>query len=189
MAGSITRRPLPALISLVALLLLTALVWWRVMNRDDTTSAAAKPCPAASTSASAAAAPRTLPPPRTIDVLVLNATTRSGIATKARATLLADGFRATRRATNDDLSTNKVTGQGQIRFDAAKKPAALLLQYYFPGAQLTQVSAASEQVTVSLGPKYTSVQPQKTVAARLAADKVTLTTAAATPSPSASPSC
>lgn len=188
MAGSITRRPLPALISLVALLLLTALVWWRVMNRDDSTSAAAKPCPAPSTSASATV-PRALPPQRTIDVLVLNATTRSGIATKARATLVADGFRSTRRATNDDLSTNKVTGQGQIRFSAAKKPAALLLQYYFPGAQLTQVSAASEQVTVSLGPKYTSVQPRKTVAARLAADKVTLTTAAPTPAASPSRTC
>ncbi|WP_375485941.1 LytR C-terminal domain-containing protein [uncultured Jatrophihabitans sp.] len=185
MASTVTRRPLPALIALVALLLLTALVWWRVMNRDGGSSADAKNCPtpsAASTSSTptGTAAPRTLPPQRTVDVLVLNATTRNGIAGKARTALLADGFRSTLRA-NDDDSKNKVTGTAQIRYSAANKPGAQLLQYYFPGAQLLQVSTPSEQVTVSLGPRYSAVQSQKAVTARLAADKVTLTTAAPTP--------
>jgi hypothetical protein len=187
MASTITRRPLPALISLVALLLLTALVWWRVMNRDDGgSSAQAKTCPTP-TATVAAAAPRTLPPQKSIDVLVLNATTRSGIASKARTTLLADGFTSSLRATND-TSTAKVTGPAQIRFSAANKPAALLLQYYFPGAALSQTTTTSAQVTVALGPTYTSIQPQKTVAARLAADKVTLTTAAPAPAATTSSS-
>ena len=182
MASTVTRRPLPALIALLALLLLTALVWWRVANRDDGTSAAAtRTCAAPSTTA---AAPRTLPPQKAVDVLVLNATTRSGIAGKARTVLLADGFRSTQRAGNDPQA-KKVTGLAQIRYSAANKPGALLLQYYFPGAQLVQVSTASAQVTVSLGPSYKSVQSQKAVTARLTAEKVTLTTA--TPAPSATP--
>ena len=188
MASTITRRPLPALISLVALLLLTALVWWRVMNRDTGESQAqARTCPTP-TATVAAAAPRTLPPQKSVDVLVLNATAKSGIATKARTTLLADGFTSSLRATND-TSTAKVTGPAQIRYSAANKPGALLLQYYFPGATLTQVSTATAQVTVALGPTYTAVQPQKTVAARLAADKVTLTTAAPTPAATTSSGC
>ncbi|WP_375502780.1 LytR C-terminal domain-containing protein [uncultured Jatrophihabitans sp.] len=188
MASTTTRRPLPALIALLALLLLTALVWWRVANRNDDSSAAkAKTCPTPSTSVTSTA-PRTLPPQKSVDVLVLNATTRSGLAGKVRTTLLADGFRSTQRASND-LTKNKVTGSAQIRFTPDKKPAALLLQYYFPGAQLVQQTAVSAQVTVSLGPKYTAVQPQKTVAARLAADKVTLTTVTPTPAASSATSC
>src|SRR3982750_2962517 len=35
MASTLLRRPLPALIALFALLLLTALVWWRVLHRAD----------------------------------------------------------------------------------------------------------------------------------------------------------
>ena len=188
MASTFTRRPLPALIALLALLLLTALVWWRVMNRDGGTSSAdAKNCPTPSTASTSAtstgaAAARTLPPQKTVDVQVLNATTRNGIAGKARTALLADGFQSTLRA-NDDMTKNKVTGTAQIRFSAANKPGAELLQYYFPGAQLLQVSTPSQQVTVSLGPRYTAVQSQKAVTARLAADKVRLTTA--TPAPTA----
>ena len=185
MASTITRRPLPALIALLALLLLTALVWWRVTNRDDSTpSAAAKTCTSPTTSA---AGPRTLPLPKSVDVLVLNSTSRNGIATKARKTLMADGFRSTLKAA-DDTSTSKVVGTAQIRYSAANKLGAQLLQYYFPGAQLVLSQTASAQVTVSLGPTYTAVQSPKAVAARLAADKVTLTTTTPSPSPSASSS-
>ena len=186
MASTITRRPLPALIALLALLLLTALVWWRVTNRDDSTSSAtAKTC---TSPTSSAAGPRTLPPPKSVDVLVLNATKRNGIAGKARKTLMSDGFRSSLPAA-DDAATAKVTGVGQIRYSADNRSGALLLKYYFPGTQLVQSPTASAQVTVSLGPTYTAVQSPKAVAARLAADKVTLTTATPAPAASSSSSC
>ena len=188
MASTITRRPLPALIALLALLLLTALVWWRVSNRDDSSSTAtAKTCPTPTATVSTAT-PRTLPPQKSVDVLVLNATTKSGLAGKARTALLADGFRSSLPA-NDDTSKNKPTGSAQIRYSADNRLGALLLQYYFPGAQLVQVPTTSAQVTVSLGPKYTAVLPRKAVAAKLAADKITLSTATPTPAPSSSTSC
>jgi len=57
-----TRRPIPALICLLALTLLTALVWWRVINRDsahDTKSSSCTPGPVANT----------LPSPRLISLV------------------------------------------------------------------------------------------------------------------------
>ncbi len=181
MASTITRRPLPALIALLALLALTALVWWRVTNRDDATpSAASSTCTAPSTSSSVAA-PRTLPLQGSIDVAVLNAKGTNGLAGKVRTTLMADGFRSSRPA-SDDPKKSSVTGVGQIRYSAANLPGAQLLQYYFPGARLVLLSTPSAQVTVSLGPNYTTLQPQRAVTAALAANKITQ---AATATPSA----
>ena len=44
MASTTVRRPLPALIALLALLLLTGIVWWRVINRNDAEDSSAS-CP------------------------------------------------------------------------------------------------------------------------------------------------
>ena len=93
MAGSLVRRPLPALIALFALLLLTALVWWRVMNRDSHKDAAQPTCPTPTPTESA----DTLPAPAAVTVQVLNGTfktkkPRSGIAGKVSTALEKDGF-------------------------------------------------------------------------------------------------
>ena len=70
MASSLVRRPLPALIALFALLLLTALVWWRVLHRADSTAALPN-CP---TPTPTAPPTQTLPAPPTVTVQVLNGT-------------------------------------------------------------------------------------------------------------------
>src|ERR1700735_5311564 len=94
-----TRRPLPALVFLVALSLLTALVWWRVLNRGDSSqSAGARP--SCSPSTHAAPVVTVLPRPNTISVQVLNSTDRNGIAKAAQSALSHDGFSTPVKDTN-----------------------------------------------------------------------------------------
>lgn len=192
MAGTVTRRPLPALIALLALLLLTALVWWRVSGRDSgSSSASSTSCPTPTPSVTAPA-PATLPPPSSIQLTVLNATSRAGIASKARAAFLKLGFKSPTPAANDQTSyRSKVTGGGQIRYSPPGKNAARLLTYYLPGAALFPVPGTSSTITVALGPTYTAVASQRTVDAALAAAHLTIssTAPAPAPSPSGSPTC
>jgi LytR cell envelope-related transcriptional attenuator len=194
MASTVTRRPLPALIALLALLLLTALVWWRVSSRDSGSSAASTRCATPSASTTAAPPPSTLPPPSSIQLTVLNATSRSGIASKARTAFVRLGFKSPTPAANDQTSyRRKVTGGGQIRYSPPGKDAARLLTYYLPGASLLPVPGTSPTITVALGPKFTAVASQRTVNAALAAAHLTISSAAPTPTSSAtasgSPSC
>src|SRR5690348_13233861 len=111
MAGTVTRRPLPALVALLALLLLTALVWWRVLNRgtgngpEAAGGATHSVCPTPTPTRTATRA--TLPAPADVTVWVLNATRRSGIAGKAQATLVRDGFHAAKAASNDHKHLGK----------------------------------------------------------------------------------
>lgn len=192
MAGTVTRRPLPALIALLALLVLTALVWWRVSSRDSGASGAASThCPTPSASVTAPAS-NTLPPPSSIQLTVLNATSRAGIASKARAAFIKLGFKSPTPAANDQTTyRSKVTGGGQIRYSPPGKDAARLLTYYLPGAALFPVPGTSPTITVALGPKFTAVASQRTVNTALAAAHLTISTTAPTPtpSPSGSPSC
>src|SRR5690606_2284825 len=110
------RHPLPALIFLLALCLLTALVWWRVINRDGPESTAAQRCP----STAATGASGLLPNPASVTVLVLNSTDRSGIAAGARTALLAAGFRIPDPARNDAQefggTGNPVPETAEIRY-------------------------------------------------------------------------
>lgn len=186
MANTITRRPLPALVSLIALLALTALVWWRVIDRDNGTGAktvhrsTAAPC----TTAPAAAPTRTLGPAPTVTVRVLNSTSRAGIAGKARSDLLAAGFKIPDPAGNDKASVT-ITGPAQIRYGSAGADGARLLSYYFPGAKLTLVkSTHSATVTVSLGDTYTKVASAAQVRAAMSAHRVTVAPATSSTHPS-----
>jgi hypothetical protein len=173
---------LPALISLLALLLLTALVWWRVMHRGGGSDTVA-PCPTPT------AAAATLPAPARITVQVLNATKRNGIATKARTTLVSDGFNVPDAAANDSPNAN-VPGTAEIRFGPTAKQGATLLRYYFPGARMVATQSKTATVVVSLGAKYRSVASTTAVQAALKHDKVEVGTATSTSSgPSPSPSC
>ena len=173
-----TRRPLPALIALLALLLLTALVWWRVLHRGGTSSAAT-PCHTQSARA-------TLPAPSSVVVLVLNATNRSGIAARARTVLVSDGFLIPKPAANDKHSV-KVPEVAQIRFGPKARKAATLLHYYFPGAALVANASRSGVVTVSLGAKYRGVASRSAVEATLQRERIALV--GSTPSPSPGATC
>ncbi len=182
MASTLTRRPLPALVALLALLLLTALVWWRVLHRDTGGGSGAASCPTAT------AASATLPAPARITVSVLNATKRTGIAARARTTLVADGFNVPRAAANDSPKA-KVPGVAEIRYGPKAKTAATMLRYYFPGARMVATQGTTSTVVVSLGAKYRSVATPTTVQAALrradiALDAPASDSAGASPSPS-----
>ena len=119
MSSPTKRRPLPALVLLIALTLLTALVWWRVLHRDNGHAAAGGKCP---TPASSAAV---LPRPATVDVSVLNSTTRTGLARTTATTLTKLGFKVAGYG-NDNPKVH-VAGVAEIRFGPDQKKDATLL--------------------------------------------------------------
>lgn len=181
MASTVKRRPLPALIALLALLLLAGLVWWRVLGRDDDKHAAATPCPTVTPSV-------VLPAPSGVTLAVLNSTTRSGIAGKARTVLTEIGFNVPSAAGNDSpKSLNKIKTVGQIRYGPAQAKGARLVAYYLPGATLVPTRSTSATVVVSLGTKYRGVASAASVQARLKQHNTIAGTPA--PEPSAPQSC
>ena len=183
------RRPLPALVFLVALSLLTALVWWRVIHRGSGSSGASHCTSAPSTSAPAVpTGGATLPTPAAVTVRVVNSTARSGIATKARAVLERDGFRVPDRAANDTAGA-RIAGVAEIRYGNGHLADAKLLAYYFPTATLKLTPAAGDTVVVSLGRGYKRVATQAEVRDALQRDRVSQGSVAPTPSPTSSAPC
>lgn len=182
MPSTVTRRPLPALVALVGLLLLTAIVWWRVLHRGSSADGAAKPCPTPTVTATA-----TLPPPAQVTVDVLNSTKRNGIATRARTLLASAGFNTPHAAGNDNPKVH-VTGIAEIRYGPAGRSGAQLLSYYLPGAKLVPTSSRTATVVVSLGQRYKGVASQRTVTTELQTHKIALATTSPTPHSTASPS-
>lgn len=179
--GTPLRRPVPALVALLALLLLTGLVWWRVLNRDAGAGSAAN-CPTATHTPAAV-----LPDPSGVTVQVLNSTNRNGIASKARSTLVADGFKSPNPAANDKPRV-KIRGVAEIRYGKRGRDGAKLLHYYFPGARLVRSKAKSATVVVSLGRKYRGVAAPSAVQAALRRKDIGLDGAASS-QPTASPTC
>ncbi len=167
MARATPRRPLPALIFLLALSLLTALVWWRVINRanDDNKPTASGACPSASS-----AAVTSVPAPSAVTVTVLNSTDRSQLAATTTDTLKKYGFTVGLPA--NDSSGAAVAGVADIRYGPAGAAAATLLSYYFPGASLNAAQRTDDQVVVSLGTRFTAVATPSAVAQALAAKHI-----------------
>jgi hypothetical protein len=150
-----TRRPVPALVSLAALLVLTGLVWWRVLHRDDG-SAGATGCPTPTASATATIT-ATLPAPASVTVQVLNATNRGGLAAQTRTALAGVGFLVPSPAGNDKPNLGKIKGVAEIRYGPKGAPGAKLLSYYVPGAQLKPVKSTTATVVLSLGAKFKNI--------------------------------
>ena len=109
MAERQKRRPLPALICLLALTLLTALVWWRVLHRGADHAEAKSTCTPQVTQTA-------LPRPATITVSVLNSTQRTGIAKGAAGVLTKRGFKVSGYG-NDKPP---IAGVAEIRFGASR---------------------------------------------------------------------
>jgi hypothetical protein len=181
MASTTKRRPLPALIALLALLLLAALVWWRVLNRSSGKTEQAKPCPTITPAV-------VLPAPTAVTLRVLNSTTRNGIAGKARTVLTEIGFDVPSAAGNDNRKLlNKIKTTAQIRYGPTQTQSARLLAYYLPGATLVPTTSKSSTIVVSLGTKYRGVASATTVQADLKRDHAVA--GSPTPTPSGSASC
>lgn len=185
MASPMTRRPWPALVSLVALLLLTGLVWWRVLHRGGASVGTGTPCPTAAPS-SPAANTQSLPSPDQVTVQVLNSTSRTGIAAKARTTLTGYGFRSPKQATNDRPHKH-IPGVAEIRYGPSAEKAAKLLSFYFPGARLVTNGGKSTVVVVSLGERYRAVASASSVTAAMKQQHYV--TGNPQPQPSGRPSC
>lgn len=192
MASSLVRRPLPALIALFALLLVTALVWWRVLHRDSNDAGALPSCIATAPSSTPG---RTLPAPAAITVAVENGTfklgkkARAGIAGKVATRLGKYGFKVPDAASDD--KKNKVRAVAELRFGPKGKSAATLVDYYF-GQKAKLVPTPKEKsatVTVSLGLKYKSLTRRSAVRKALTADHITLASPKPGHSPSSGPPC
>lgn len=177
MTARTARRPLPALVFLLALTLLTALVWWRVLHRSSSHPVSAPKCVTPST-------PAVLPQPATVTVTVLNSTQRAGIAKAAAGSLTKLGFSVVSYG-NDRHGV--IPGVAEIRYTPANQPAAMLLSYYLPGAKLVTVATTSTtEVTISLGLQYRAVATAATARAAMAAAH--LSAAPSTPA-STAPGC
>lgn len=186
MASSRTHRPLPALLALLALLVLTGIVWFRVINRD--TGAATPTSTATCTPAPPSPSPTVhLAAPDTVYVEVLNSTNRPGIAAQARSALEAAGFNSPYPPKNDSRKRlNKIRATAEIRYGAAAEQGARILRYYFPGATLKRTASTARVVVISLGTAFTQVPSKDAVAAALAKDRAvsgTPTTARSSCSP------
>ena len=170
------RRPLPALVFLLALTLLTSLVWWRVMNRDNHPAAQ----PTCGPSTHAAAVPR----PATVSVSVLNSTTRAGIAKSAAAALTKQGFKVT--GYGNDTGHAPIAGVAEIRYSPDEGQSATLLTYYLPGASMVRTESRSQGVLViSLGKRYRAVATQHSVQAALAKNNISVAAGVPRTTPSA----
>lgn len=161
---STARRPLPALVFLLILALLTAIVWWRVIHRVSSEASAAKPSPSCSP-----AAVTVVPPPTTVTVHILNATNRQGLAAGVRSKLAKAGF-VVADIGNDDVP---IAGVAEIRYGPAGRAAGKLVAYYFPAATLIGSARTDNQVEIALGAKFTAVSTTAIVKQAMARDHVT----------------
>ena len=191
------RRPLPALVAIAALTLLTALVWFRVLHRGadaadskPKSSTSKSTCPTSTLPASSK-----LPKQQLVTLIVLNSTTRTGLAGNARKALIADGFKVPALAVNDGATYGGhglIAGVAEIRYGPSQRLAAALVAYYLPGAALVQTDSSSSSVIVSLGAKFTALASQASATAAMTAAHVSLVSPAPTsaaPPPSHSSSC
>jgi LytR cell envelope-related transcriptional attenuator len=185
MVSPTRRRPLPALVLLIALTLLTALVWWRVLHRDDGHASGSAKCPSPSASGSQ------LPRPASVAVSVLNSTNRAGIASRTAAKLTKLGFKVA--GYGNDNPRVHVRGVAEIRFGPEQKDDAALLKYYFNGAKMVALKAdPAGKVVVSLGDKYRGLATAAAAKAAMSSAHVSLSPAspsATATAASGSPSC
>lgn len=160
MAASSIRRPIPAIVFILLLSLVSALVWWRVLHRDpaqgSTTTTVTKSTP--SHCVTVTAAPVAWPAPKTITVSVLNATNRLGLAGSVTTALKQRGFSAVKP---DDDTASAIT---EVRYGAKYASAARLVQLYLPGSRLVTTNATTATIVVSVGSGYKALSTPAQIA-------------------------
>jgi hypothetical protein len=159
-AGARRRRPLPALIFLLALALAALFVWWNVLTDESARQQAQ-----AAACSSASAAPQALDP-STVTVRVLNAGDQAGKAGEVTETLTSRGFVVSETA--NDPSDNEVTGVGELRFGPRGKGAADYLGLFLPGATERSDTRATDVVDLVIGPDFAGLATEQQVSAALA---------------------
>ena len=148
------RKPLPALVFLLALAMLTGVVWWRVLHRD-TTPTTVNPTP----TISCPGRPTSLPKPAAVNVTVYNATTQNGLAGTVSDQLRGEGF----KVADPQTSSTQLATVGEVRYGPSGKAAAILVQLYAPGTQLKQVSRQDAGVDLYLGAQFKKLASAKAV--------------------------
>jgi hypothetical protein len=163
MSASTARRPLPALVFLLVLSVLTAIVWWRVLHRNDSSSNAS-PVTVQPARCTPGAKGISVPPPVGVTVVVLNGAGRDQLATQVSTQLKARGFKT---GTPSD-APSPLNGVAEIQFGKAGKAGATLLNFYLPGATMVTETRSDATVTLVLGAAYKSLASQPTVNAAVA---------------------
>jgi hypothetical protein len=164
MSATSARRPLPALVFLLVLTVLTAVVWWRVLHRPQESSATgqtAGPTPVVKCTPGVKSV--TLPTPKAVSVVVYNAAQRDHLAATVQTELKARGFTVPSVADAPNL-----TGAGQIQYGPAGRSGASLLTYYLPGLKPVLTKSAAKSVKVILGKGFESLAAQSAVDKALA---------------------
>lgn len=169
MSTTTTRRPLPALVFLLVLTVITAVVWWRVLHRpgDSPTPSAGSSTPTVTLTCAPAGKPITLPKASAVTVDVLNGSSRYQLATAISNQLKARGF-ATGQPTD---SPTALAGVAEIRFGTAGKAGATLLSYYLPGAAMVTEHRPDAAVHVVLGAAFRALATPAAVTKAVAGAK------------------
>ena len=171
------RKPIPAIVLAVLLVIAAIVVWVKVINRADNTAAATscppvpgvagKPAPQIGTPLAYTALAKVTPaPPAQVQVSVYNASTKHGAAQIVSTSLLQLGFNVAGNPQTDpaypqsDSNPNDVMAcQGQIRFGANGESAARTLSLVLPCTELVRDNRQDATVSVSVGAKFGTVAP------------------------------
>lgn len=170
MDASSIRRPIPAIVFILLLSLVSGFVWWRVLHRDPAQGTTAGSTASSSTTTTTTktpprcvtvtGTPRVWPAPKNVTVHVLNATSRSGLAGSVTKAMKKRGFKAGKTA-NDTTSSTAT----EVRYGPGSATAARLVQLYLPGSRLVGSTIKSSFIVVSLGSSYKALATSAQVTA------------------------
>lgn len=161
------RRPWPAAIILLSLLVAATTVWVSVINRDTNPNAVAS-CPASGTPSSAATQQTPLPytalhavtpaPPQDVSIRVLNAGGQRSLASQVALTAQLFGFTLAAPAANDPLfPQGNLPCVGEIVFGPNGVAAARTLSLVAPCTQLVRDDRQTSTVDLVLGQHFASL--------------------------------
>ena len=168
-----SRRPLPALVLLAVLVLLSGFMWTHVFETRQTTEMATRcnpPTPSkANPQAPAVQVGSMLPrnaldqtplvPPQDVGVKVLNANGQSRQASLVSDELTSLGFAKGPEAGNDTVYQNlDLACHGQIRFGDSGAGKARTLSLLVPCTQLVRDERSDDTVDLALGGKFEDIK-------------------------------
>lgn len=180
MSARSARRPVPALVFLLALAILAIVVWVRVADRDSAADTGATPKCATTT---------TVPANASVTISALNGTDKPDLASQTVAAFVAVGF----AQGGADNAPAPYDGIAIITVGPNGEATGKLVQFYLPGAVIQTDARQDLSATVTVGAQYTALAAPAAVAAAMKKDGVVQQAApaagATTPVPQPSPTC